>query len=203
MSTILEQISRHAQTRPGDLALAFVSPGVPDVELSWQDLEDSVRRLGRHLQERGVSPGDVVLVLSAAPREQALGFFGAMACGGVPTILSFPSVKQSERRFLEMLGSVVANSHARWVIASADLAGVVSRWAERKVGVIEFQSITAMAALEGLCDPVSPEGHPLFLQFSSGTTGARKGIAVTREMFTVYTSSYGAVMDMGPVRSDN
>lgn len=196
--TLLDQISHHARTRPADLAMAFVSPGVPDVELSWRDLEDSIRRLGRHLQERGIGPGDVVLVLAAAPREQALGFLGAMACGGVPTILSFPSVKQSERRFLEMLGSVVENSRARWVLASAELSGVISPWidsGEGTVGLIEFPDV---AALEGLCDPVRPEGQPLFLQFSSGTTGARKGIAVTLEMFAVQASSYGTAMEMGP-----
>ncbi len=196
--TLLEQISHHARTRPGDLAMAFVSPGTLDVELSWQDLENSVRRLGRHLQERGMSHGDVVLVLSAAPREQALGFLGAMVCGGVPTILSFPSVKQSEPRFLEMLGSVVENSRARWVLASAELSGVISGWidsGEGKVGLIEFPDVSA---LQGLCDPVRPEGHPLFLQFSSGTTGARKGIAVTLEMFAIQASSYGAAMEMGP-----
>src|SRR5215213_8221525 len=114
---LLDQVARFARERSGEPALVFVARGRPDCALTWGELDAVVRRLGGHFQELGMAPGDTVLVLASSPGDQILAFLGAMACGGVPTILSFPSVKQSESRFLEMLGSMVASSQARWIVA--------------------------------------------------------------------------------------
>jgi fatty-acyl-CoA synthase len=193
--SLLEQIAAFARERPEETALAFVTRREPDTEISWRDLEAAIRRLGRHLEASGVSPGEVVLVLSASPREQALGFLGALACGAVPTILSFPSVKQSEARFLETLGSVAESGRARWVLASEELIPAVGRWGRPGVGSLRFSEPGSSGSL---CDLAEPGDHPLFLQFSSGTTGARKGVAVTSAMLAAQAGSLSAVLGLGP-----
>ncbi|HSK75578.1 MAG TPA: non-ribosomal peptide synthetase [Thermoanaerobaculia bacterium] len=203
MSTsLLERIAAFARVRPEETALAFVARGEPDVEISWRDLETTIRRLGRHLEESGVSPGEVVLVLSASPREQALGFLGALACGAVPTILSFPSVKQSEERFLENLGAVAESGRARWALASEELAPAIERWGRPGVGRLRFpEPPPRRPRPDPLPSPPFPpgEGAPsLFIQFSSGTTGARKGVAVTAAMFAAQAESCSAALGLGP-----
>src|SRR5690349_5642726 len=200
MAGLLQRIAAFAQARPEELALAFVARGEPDVQISWRDLETTIRRLGRHLEESGVSPGEVVLVLSASPREQALGFLGALACGAVPNLLSFPSVKQSEERFLENLGAVAASSRARWGLASEELARAAGRLPG--VGALRFpEPPPRRPHPDPLPSPPLPpgEGAPsLFLQFSSGTTGARKGVAVTAAMLAAQAGSLAAVLGLGP-----
>jgi acyl-CoA synthetase (AMP-forming)/AMP-acid ligase II/pimeloyl-ACP methyl ester carboxylesterase len=194
-ASLLERIAAFARERPAETALAFVARGEPDVEISWRDLEAAIRRLGRHLEAGGVSPGEVVLVISASPREQALGFLGALACGAVPTILSFPSVKQSEARFLENLSAVAESGRARWVLVSEELNPTVERWGRPGVGSLRFPD---PGALGGLCDLAEPGDGPLFIQFSSGTTGARKGVAVSPAMLAAQAESLTAVLGLGP-----
>ncbi|HYG64402.1 MAG TPA: AMP-binding protein [Thermoanaerobaculia bacterium] len=199
----LARLAGLAQSRPDEPAMAFVSRGEEDQVLSWSELAAQVGRLGRWLRERGVAPGDVVLVLTPSPREQALGFLAAMAAGGVPSILSFPSVKQSEGCFFTMLGSVARNSRARWIVGAPELTGPAG--SHPALAGLDVQGIDLPdpAALTGVPLPLEPApemstARPLFLQYSSGTTGARKGIAVTEEMMAFQASSYSQALGMGP-----
>ncbi len=50
-----DYVTRNAQERPNDLAVANV-----DQEFTWSSLNDMVKRMARELRDRGIEPGDVI-----------------------------------------------------------------------------------------------------------------------------------------------
>ncbi|RKH57012.1 AMP-binding protein [Corallococcus llansteffanensis] len=192
--SLLARISHHAAARPRELALAFVSrEGVPR-ELTWAELDAQVRERGARLVREGVAPGDVTFVLSATPAEQVLGFLGAMAAGALPSILSFPSLKQSEQRFHDTLRPIAEATDARWVLTSEDFAGVVDRAGMPR---LRGRVLERMARDEAPSAPLPPASED-FLQFSSGTTGLRKCVRIRGRMLEQQALAYAGALSLGP-----
>ncbi|AGC43386.1 AMP-binding protein [Myxococcus stipitatus DSM 14675] len=195
VTSLIERIELHAASRPDDDGLAFLSKaGAPRV-LSWAKLHARIRSMGAALVQAGVQPGDILFVLSASPYEEVLGFLGAMAAGALPSILSFPSLKQSEERFHETLRPITLSTGARWVITSREFTGVVTR-ARLPSQVVEFppEDVLDAAPVAALPAPSAD-----FLQFSSGTTGLRKCVRITGEMMASQAGTYAKALGLGPV----
>jgi acyl-CoA synthetase (AMP-forming)/AMP-acid ligase II/thioesterase domain-containing protein len=192
---LLERLDQHAAGKPDELALAFLSRSGPPEEMGWAALRARVRGLAAHLVRAGVRREDVLFVLSAAPSEQALGFLGALAAGALPSVLSFPSLKQSEDRFRATLEPIARSTGARWVLASADLAPAVAR-TQLQIGVLDFPAGGAPAPAGAEAPLPAPAGG--FLQFSSGTTGLRKCVRITDRMLQEQAAAYGQALALGP-----
>src|SRR4051794_16498022 len=109
---LLEHVATRAETTGDATALVFPAPGEALARVSWADLWRAVLRVTGHLAAQGVGSGDSVLVLSASPREQIVGLLAAVAAGAVPTVLSFPSLRQSLADFAVMLAAVSAQARA-------------------------------------------------------------------------------------------
>jgi len=195
VASLLDRIGEHARSRPAESALSFLSCGAPAVEFSWSRLQERIRAQGALLVRAGVAPGDILFVLSASPQEQVLGMLAAMAAGALPSILSYPSLKQSETRFHETLRPITLATGARWILSSSDFVGVVTR-AQLSVGVLEFPSEEALASVGEA--PALPAPSADFLQFSSGTTGLRKCVRITGQMLASQASAYARALKLGP-----
>lgn len=184
------QIAEHARTRPTDLALAFPGPDRA-AEYSWLELLASIQARSRLLIASGIRPGQVVGICTHVPEAQVLCFLSLLALGAVPTILSHPSTKQPEALFLERWLPLLQRGDVPCILCSEELAPL----------------FRAMVAGHGLATLVVVISHPgpssagapdlasvpdrfTFLQFSSGTTGLRKGVRVTHEMLLAQATRY-------------
>lgn len=191
---LLASLAWHAVRRPDACAFAFPLDAPAHRALSWAELLTAVHRHGARIAAAGGQPGDTVMVLSASVAEQVLGFLGAIAAGCVPTIVSYPSSKQSAASFHAMLQPVLAHSRARLLLHGADFAAHVGALA----GATTLLPFPADG--EALPPPIAAvprhADRPLFLQFSSGTTGARKAVAVTEAMLLDQSAAYARAIDL-------
>ena len=187
-SILTRKLFEHADAKASELAMAFPGLGRETRTVSWIELRDHVLRLARHLQDAGCQPGDPVLVLTSSPWEQILGFLSAQVCAAVPSVLSHPSVKQSDEMFRRMLRPIVTQSGAGYLLHAEAYTSLVATESEATTCV-------AMAAEQDLPSPTTRidkvARDELFRQFSSGTTGARKSVLITSRMFESHAESYG------------
>ncbi len=180
---LLDRIQHWAETRGDKLAVAFPSRGAPAVEMTWSQLHDRVEALASRLIATGVVPGDTVLVLTASPREQILCFLGVLRCGALPSVLSYPSIKQSEARFLHTFRPIAAACGARFLLGSREFEAVIGDDA-KQIGFLPIGDLDALP--RGPLPANLPRPERLFLQYSSGTTGLRKGIIISQTVFEAY-----------------
>jgi len=192
---LIERLREHTERQPDELALAFPTIAGDAREYRWRDVSAGVANLASRLRATGIRPDEIVLIVAPDPRDQVFAFLAVVQLGAVPSITSYPSVKQSRDSFAGMLEPLAQFCRAQWVVCAPEFEAVIrSLRIPASVVVLDAEIDTRERRAVGVSSAGSDR---LFLQFSSGTTGRRKGVAITQSMFASHEKSYAAVIELG------
>ena len=169
----------HAENQPHALAYVFLEEGKNSQELSYKSLDLSARRIAVELNFSNESSN--VLLLFPQGLEFIQAFLGCVYAGFPAVPLSMPRAKQS----LEVLEKVALNCNAKIVLCtSATLALLTLRIEENSIlrhlkwiAVDQLSLFEENLYLEPNRQSISTS--PLFLQYTSGSTGSPKGVIIS------------------------
>ncbi|MDA8124675.1 MAG: benzoate-CoA ligase family protein [Deltaproteobacteria bacterium] len=167
----LDILDHHAQTRADRPALH--SEGAV---LTYAQLWDRIHRFGNVLKALGIRPQDRVVLAFPDSPDSCYAFFGALACGALPALIS-PDLSRQEYAYIlrdcePSLLVTVGGSAA----AAAEPAGPMKRLLLDD-GTLPARMADADPVL--IRHPAAPE-DPAFIQYTSGSTGDPKGIVHTQ-----------------------
>jgi len=188
------QVLRHAQS--GAVAIRHQTEAGHMVDLSWSDLNDQVTTLAAALEDLGISAGDRVVGYLPNTPNTIVAFLACASIGaiwslcapdmGAPTVLERFRQIEPKAIFTETHYDFDGKSRDRSVEVSALLAGLQSleSWitldAANVVTVPETVKRHAWHDLLAGSAQVQPRplpfDHPLWVVYSSGTTGSPKAI---------------------------
>jgi nonribosomal peptide synthetase protein BlmVI len=160
-----------AATTPDRVALTWLPDlGAAADGLTWADLDDGAAATAACLLDQGVPPGDRVLLVQPPGLGFVRGFLGCLYAGCVPVPV-YPVAEHREG--VRILRAVAQDSGARaaWV-PDAEYGALV----EDAVGVPTIWRTGARRHLP--VHPPEPDAVA-FLQYTSGSTDAPKGVLVT------------------------
>jgi acyl-CoA synthetase (AMP-forming)/AMP-acid ligase II len=193
----LDKFLEHAAKWRPDAQVVTARDGDGTDRIGYADLMVRSRRASAMLAGLGVAAGDRVATLAWNSQAHVEVWYGIMGMGAVCHTLN-------PRLTAEHLASMIVQSEARILIASADLAPLAGQILERVPGVEHLLIIDA----EGGAIPESPgvlletllaqatgevvwgefdETAPCGLCFTSGTTGAPKGVTYTHRSSYLHT----------------
>lgn len=170
---IVQTISEHARRQGSKDALIFLDRGETASErLSYEDLAIRVDEVSGTLMEAGLARMPVVIALPAGPAFVTL-FLACLKVGAIAIPVPFPDTDRS----VDRLVSIVVDSRPTVIItqdtALPRLARVVSDARVLTVEGLRSGNVVADVA------PVACD-DPAFVQYTSGSTRAPKGIVVTQ-----------------------
>ncbi|WP_137146707.1 acetoacetate--CoA ligase [Mycolicibacterium sp. CR10] len=174
----VDQIVRNARTdRP---AIVYVSEGAPDREVSWDELLGRTAAFADRLRAAGVGPGDRVVGYLPNIPEAVIAF---LATASVGAVWSACGQDYSAKAALDRLGQLEPKA-----LVAADGYTFGGKYRDKRDDVEALRAglptLHATFTVDDLAarsdrelDTVAvPFEHPLWILFSSGTTGLPKGI---------------------------
>ncbi|MDJ0384757.1 non-ribosomal peptide synthetase [Streptomyces sp. G-G2] len=185
-------IEQHVLARPEATAVTHPAGGGDEVSLSYRELSLAANRLAAHLGAHGVRPGDRV-VTALRPGPDLVTAFLAIVRAGAAYVPVDPAHPGERRRL------IVRDSTARAVVTEgafaadyADLGAVVVAVDTDATSISERPS-----ALTALTAPVAGPEDAAYVCYTSGTSGAPKGVVVPHRAVLDLVAS-GDFLHLGP-----
>ena len=188
----------HARNDDGSEFLRLVFAGREDDVLSYGELIDDASRWTAFYREQGLQPGDRVIVVLQHSRELYSAYIGALIGGFVPAMFAYPSPKFSEDEYFRTVGTLLANAAAKLLVTYPELAETRAARERDALGDVPIVRPTDVAATHTsfALPAVSPD-QTAFLQYSSGTTGLKKGVAVSHRALLWQIDAYANAIEAG------
>jgi acyl-CoA synthetase (AMP-forming)/AMP-acid ligase II len=186
-SSLLQRALHHEQCRPDWTFCSFIDHQARITDaLTVAAFLTQVRSAAAWLRERGVRRGDRVVLSLPTSRAFVVGFFAVQWLGAIPVPAPEPGLLFKRRAYCDRMAGVIADcSPAACIVLpaairefDADDAPGDSR-AVREL-LLPWEDVGAMTPIGTIPSPiVSAQGDMAFLQYTSGSTGSPKGVAVT------------------------
>ncbi|KAM3508552.1 hypothetical protein MY10362_001139 [Beauveria mimosiformis] len=148
---------------------------------TYQDLDKWSTQLAHQLVKLGLRAGSIVPICFEKSRWASVAMLAVMKAGGASAALD-PA--QSEER----LATIVQQVQPQLILASSDCQELAERLAKSPgtpVIVVGEMQISQVATTQGDAKlPTVAPHSPLFVLFTSGTTGTPKGVIVTHSNFS-------------------
>ncbi|WP_068188527.1 type I polyketide synthase [Mycobacterium sp. UM_CSW] len=177
-------LRERASSQPDDLAFTFVDyeqdwEGVAE-RLTWSQLYRRTLNLATALEGCG-SVGDRVVIAAPQGLGYVVGFLGALQAGRIAVPLSVPLGGVTDERFI----SVLSDASPSVILTTSSVAGNIAEYLKSKP-VESAPSVIEVDLLELDSENGSPaevESHPeiAYLQYTSGSTRAPKGVEISHQ----------------------
>ncbi len=197
-ATLVAVVRGHAACQPDQPALTFLGAGgEPEAVLTFAALDARARAVAAALDGRA-APGDRAVLLFPPGLDYAVAFLACLYAG----VIAVPVYLPRGDRQLPRLAAVLADATPRVALTTANTlaragGGLAALLAEAGVATLDLVGVPADAA-DSWRDPGAPPSASAFLQYTSGSTGAPRGVVVAHDNLMANSAAIYEAFGHGP-----
>ncbi|MBW4602159.1 MAG: amino acid adenylation domain-containing protein [Calothrix sp. FI2-JRJ7] len=178
-STVVEVLRFRSATQPNQAAFTLLLDGETEqATLTYQDLDKLARRVATRLQELGLT-GKQALLLYPPGLDFIIGYLGCLYAG-VVAVTAYPP--RNERN-TPRIKAISKDAQAAIALTTIEILPTVRSLMTKSTGLETLQWLATDNLAVGLEDswqePSIDSDTIAFLQYTSGSTGAPKGVIIT------------------------
>ncbi len=201
-STLLEVLAWHVQAHPDQTQLVVLADDAQDggeQRISYQQLADASANVAAGLQRAGVVPRQCVAIMLATSADYFSTYFGILMAGAIPVPIYPPARASQLEDHVLRHGGILDNARAVMLVTVPE-AMVVARLLQARVpGLRQVVTPLQLASAGGTPTPVTVRGDDIaFVQYTSGSTGQPKGVALTHANLLANIRAMAQAIDATP-----
>ena len=201
---IVNAIDRHARMQPDKIAYIFANEQ-GSTKITYRELDEQVSRFADALRTAGVKKGDVIAIYLPMIPEAFYAIFACSKIGAVhTTIFSGFSSQALHSRLVDskaklLITTEVARRRGKEINLASHWQKAVQRTNVSRIGTIGGNYSDFVKNAGRTKTEVMDSEDPLFILYTSGTTGHPKGTLQVHGGFTIVAAQQAAyLIDMNP-----
>jgi 1-acyl-sn-glycerol-3-phosphate acyltransferase len=192
--TLIDVLDWHVQSHPKRPHLYLYGEGDTAEEISYAELHISAMAVAAGLQEHGLRRGQTVAIMLPTSTDFFYSFYGILLAGGVPVPIYPPARLSQIEDHLRRQASILDSARTSTLITVPEaqrLARLLGAQVEGLHNVVTVQELSSGGEAYAPSAP-QPEDIAL-LQYTSGSTGAPKGVIMTHANLLANIRAMGQV----------
>jgi fatty-acyl-CoA synthase len=159
----------------------FLDNELTPTHWSFAEVCVEAKRIGGRLQALGLAKGDRLALVLSAPENFVLSFLGAVSAGIMPVPLYPPLALGRLDNYIDKAVGILRVSGAKAILTTQEIIPVLHPVLSRTPTLRSILDIAAVQQMPGaeLTEIEAQPDEPCFLQFTSGSTSAPRGVIVT------------------------
>ena len=194
-STLIGNVTYITLSHPGRVFAKILSPRDPGIEISYADLIHRGSQYASMYHDKGVKKNEVVVIIHDDTEQTIYAFVGALLHGAIPSIFAHPSVKVSPNEYGKTLSLLLAVCRTRFLLTYKVLRDQIKDSISPGEVDVMLSDDASMYAAGGAQRGSYPE-EIVLLQHSSGTTGLKKGVALSNSSVVNQLRNYAATLEL-------
>jgi len=194
IQTFAQLIALRAKIQPDEHYITFLADGWDEEELlTYAQLDRRTRAIGALLHQRGLEPGDRVVIMLDTGIDFVTTFFGILIAGMVPVPVYPPARMARMKHYLRTLGSILDVARSRGIVIDERLMPLITpRLKSSIIQVSNEETRQAKGTMEPY--PLTPSS-PGFIQFTSGTTQRPRGVLLLQHQIFAQMDAYEGTLE--------
>ena len=195
LSLLASRLQQHIKERP-DARFCQLIGSHGETVLTWRDLDVLSGRFIAAYRAANLSLGEEILIFVRHRPEMYGSFFGAILGGFVPSYMPCTSPKQDPRIYWASHQLLLDRTRPAAIVADRATFDEM-RQAGLNLGSVRRVVLEELGQERAAPTPRSSDAIAL-LQHSSGTTGLKKGVALSADAIVRQINSYAEAIGAGP-----
>ena len=196
--TLVEALVRHAEADPGRVQIHLLEEDSGE-GITYGRLYEEASAVAAGLAEHGLCRNETVGIMLPTSAEFFFAFFGVMLAGGIPVPVYPPTrpdrIEDYVRRQIEMLRS----TGIRFLISFARIKPVVQILRVNLPSLADVTTVETLRQARGRLGAGSVKtAETAVLQFTSGSTGIPKAVALSHTNVLSNIRAIGAAVEVRP-----
>jgi acyl carrier protein len=197
-ASLIDVLARHAEADPGRVHIHLLEKDSGQ-GITYGQLYEEAAAVAAGLAEMGLRRYDTVAIMLPSGADFFYAFFGVMLAGGIPVPIYPPTRPDRIEDYVRSQIQALGGAGIRFMLSFAEVRAVVQILRVNLPSLVDVTTVRELRKAKGRLGigSVKPAENAV-LQFTSGSTGAPKAVALSHAAVLSNIRAIGAAVEVRP-----